>query len=87
MAIISKSVKSSNSSNSTKPYILHIGEDSVYGIIINARDTVSLRTKDGEMRKFDMTPELLMRILTKGVTSVSVLEDRDNAGSQEDLAF
>lgn len=86
MAIISKSVKNSSSS-STKPYVLHIGDDSIYGIIINARDVVSLRTKDGEMRKFDMTPELLMRILTKGITSVSVLEDRDNNGSQEDLAF
>lgn len=86
MAIISK-VKSSSSSNNTKPYILHIGEDSVYGIIINARDTVSLRAKDGTMKKFDMTPDLLMRILKNGVTEVTVLEDRDNNGSQEDLGF
>lgn len=86
MAIISKSVKSS-SNNTTKPYVLHIGDDSVYGIIVNARDTVSLRAKDGTMRKFEMTPELLLRILKNGVTSVSVLEDIDNSGSQEDLAF
>ena len=87
MAIISKSVKSSSSTNGTKPYVLHIGEDSIYGIIINARDVVSLRTKDGTMKKFDMTPELLLRILNNGVTEVTVLEDRDNSGSQEDLDF
>ena len=86
MAIISKSVKSSSSS-STKPYVLHIGEDSIYGIIINARDVVSLRAKDGTMKKFDMTPELLLRILKNGITEVTVLEDQDNSGSQSDLAF
>lgn len=86
MAIISK-VKSSTNANNTKPYIIHVGEDSVYGIIINARDTISLRAKDGTMRKFEMTPELLLRILNNGVTSVSVLEDIDNSGSQSDLAF
>lgn len=87
MAIISKSVKSSSSSNNTKPYVLHIGDDSIYGIIINARDTVSLRTKDGTMKKFDMNPELLLRILKNGITEVTVLEDVDNSGSQSDLAF
>lgn len=87
MAITSRKTASKSTTNNTKPYIIHIGEDSVYGIIINARDTVSLRTKDGEMRKFDMTPDLLLRILNKGVTSVTILEDRDNSGSQEDLNF
>ena len=86
MAIISKS-KVSSSSTSTKPYVLHIGDDSIYGIIINARDVVSLRTKDGTMKKFDMTPELLLRILKNGVTEITVLEDVDNSGSQSDLAF
>lgn len=86
MAIISKSVKSS-STNNTKPYVLHIGDDSIYGIILNCRDTVSLRAKDGTMKKFYMTPDLLMRILKNGVTEVTVLEDRDNIGYQEDLGF
>ena len=87
MAITTRKSITSSSNNSTKPYVLHIGEDSIYGIIINARDVVSLRTKDGTMKKFDMNPELLLRILKNGITNITILEDTDNSGSQSDLPF
>ena len=84
MGIISKSVKSN--SNETTAYVVNIGEDGVYGIVINVRDTLKLRTKDGDMKTFTADEELLMRIFKKGITSIQKLKHSED-GSQSDLAF
>ena len=84
MAIKPKIV--SKNSNETTAYVVNIGEDGVYGIVINVRDTLKLRTKSGEMKTFTADEELLMRIFKQGITSIQKLKQSED-GSQEDLAF
>lgn len=73
-------------SNETTAYVVNIGDDGVYGIVINVRDTLKLRTKSGDMKTFTADEELLMRIFKQGITSIQKLKQSED-GSQEDLNF
>lgn len=86
MAVKPKIVTKNSNSNETTAYVVNINEDGVYGILINVRDTLKLRTKSGEMKTFTTDEELLMRIFKKGITSIQKLKQSED-GSQEDLNF